>query len=71
MAGWRFGVVSESVRTGPAWLDFARQVEDSGVDVLLLRDHFSAGAFGQQLAPLRPGSPSTRPVSALRGWTNR
>jgi probable F420-dependent oxidoreductase len=43
--------VSESVREGRAWLDFARQVEDSGVDVLLLRDHFSAGPFGQQLAP--------------------
>src|SRR6266851_4403038 len=51
MAALRFGVVSESVRPGRAWLDFARQVEDSGVDVLLLRDHFSAGAFGQQLAP--------------------
>src|SRR6516225_10390717 len=43
--------MSESVREGGAWLDFARRVEDSGVDVLLLRDHFSAGAFGQQLAP--------------------
>jgi probable F420-dependent oxidoreductase len=51
VARLRFGVVSESVREGRAWLDFARQVEDSGVDVLLLRDHFSAGAFGQQLAP--------------------
>ncbi len=47
----RFGVVSESVREGRAWLDFARQVEDSGIDVLLLRDHFSASAFGRQLAP--------------------
>ena len=47
----RFGVVSETVLDGPAWLDFARRVEDAGVDVLLLRDHFSAGAFGQQLAP--------------------
>jgi probable F420-dependent oxidoreductase len=47
----RFGVVSESVREGRGWLDFARQVEDAGLDVLLLRDHFSAGAFGQQLAP--------------------
>jgi probable F420-dependent oxidoreductase len=51
MAALRFGVVSESVREGRGWLDFARQVEDSGVGVLLLRDHFSAGAFGQQLAP--------------------
>ena len=51
MARLRFGIVSESVREGRAWLDFARQIEDSGIDVLLLRDHFSAGAFGQQLAP--------------------
>lgn len=51
MAGLRFGVVSESVHDGRAWLDFARNVEDGGVDVLMLRDHFSAGAFGQQLAP--------------------
>jgi probable F420-dependent oxidoreductase len=47
----RFGVVSESVLAGPAWLDQARRIEDAGVGVLLLRDHFSAGAYGQQLAP--------------------
>jgi probable F420-dependent oxidoreductase len=47
----RFGVVSESALSGPAWLDQARRVEDAGVGVLLLRDHFSAGAYGQQLAP--------------------
>jgi len=51
MKGLRFGVVSESVREGRAWLEFARHVEDTGIGVLLLRDHFSAGAFGQQLAP--------------------
>jgi hypothetical protein len=42
MAGLRFGVVSESVRAGRAWLDFARQVEDSGVDVLRLPAAFDA-----------------------------
>jgi probable F420-dependent oxidoreductase len=47
----RFGVVSESVLDGPAWRDQARRIEDAGIDALLLRDHFSAGAFGQQLAP--------------------
>ena len=47
----RFGVVSETVLDGPAWADHARRVEDAGVDTLLIRDHFSAGAFGQQLAP--------------------
>ncbi len=47
----RFGVVNESVLGGPAWLDHVRRVEDGGVDVFLVRDHFSAAAYGQQLAP--------------------
>ena len=47
----RFGIVSESVLDGPAWADHARRAEDAGVASLLIRDHFTAGAFGQQLAP--------------------
>ena len=47
----RFGVVSESVLDGRAWAGHARRVEDAGVSSLLIRDHFSAGAFGPQLAP--------------------
>jgi probable F420-dependent oxidoreductase len=47
----RFGVVSESVLDGPAWADHARRVEEAGIGSLLIRDHFSAGAFGPQLAP--------------------
>lgn len=47
----RFGVVSESAPPPTAWLDFARRVEDSGVDVLLVRDHFVTGPFGPQVAP--------------------
>ena len=38
MAELRFGVVSESVRQGRAWLDHARRIEDAGIDVLLIRD---------------------------------
>jgi probable F420-dependent oxidoreductase len=44
-------VVNESAPQPTAWLDFARRVEDSGVDVLLMRDHFMTGPFGPQLAP--------------------
>jgi len=52
MAGkLRFGVVNESVLDGAAWLDHVRRVEDGGVDAFLVRDHFSAAAYGQQLAP--------------------
>ena len=47
----RFGVVSEAVPSGAAWLDNARRVEEVGIDSLLIRDHFSAAAFGPQLAP--------------------
>jgi probable F420-dependent oxidoreductase len=48
----RFGVVNESFSgSGRGWLDHVRRVEDSGIDVFLVRDHFSAGAYGQQLAP--------------------
>src|SRR5215469_10028595 len=65
----RFGVVSESVREGRAWLDFARQAEDSGVDVLLLRDHFSAGAFGQQLAPFSGLAAAAAVTTRLRVGT--
>jgi probable F420-dependent oxidoreductase len=47
----RFGVVNESVPDGPAWLDNVRRAEDGGIDAFLVRDHFSAGAYGEQLAP--------------------
>ncbi len=44
-------MVCESAPQPTAWLDQARRVEDSGVDVLLIRDHFMTGPFGPQLAP--------------------
>ena len=66
MTGLRFGIVSESVREGQAWLDFARHVEGAGIDVLLLRDHFSAGAFGQQLAPFTALAAAAAVTSKLR-----
>jgi probable F420-dependent oxidoreductase len=47
----RFGVVNETVLGRRAWHDHVRRVEAAGVDVFLVRDHFSASAFGPQLAP--------------------
>ncbi|HEX6522889.1 MAG TPA: TIGR03621 family F420-dependent LLM class oxidoreductase [Streptosporangiaceae bacterium] len=67
--GLRFGVVSESVPDGRAWLDHARQVEDAGVDVLLLRDHFSAAAFGRQLAPFSGLAAAAAVTTRLRVGT--
>jgi probable F420-dependent oxidoreductase len=69
MAELRFGVVSESVPDGRGWLDHARRVEDAGIDVLLIRDHFSAGAFGQQLAPFTALASAAAVTTRLRVGT--
>ena len=69
MAALRFGVVRESAADGREWLDFARRVEDSGIGTLLLRDHFSAGAFGQQLAPFSALSAAAAVTTRLRVGT--
>lgn len=72
--GLRFGVVNEAVLDGPAWLDHVRRVEDAGVDVFLVRDHFAAGAFGQQLAPFgslaAAAAVTTRPASGSVSWSS-
>src|SRR4051812_33472649 len=68
MTGLRFGIVSESVRPGRAWLDYARQLEDAGIGVLLIRDHFSAGAVcPQQGAFSPPGPPAPGGTPPPRG----
>jgi probable F420-dependent oxidoreductase len=69
MGTLRFGVVRESVADGREWLDFARRVEDSGIGTLLLRDHFSAGAFGQQLAPFSALAAAAAVTTRLRVGT--
>src|SRR5580700_12293480 len=65
----RFGVVSESVLDGPAWARYARQVEGAGVGSLLIRDHFSAAAFGQQLAPFSALAAAAAVTTRLRVGT--
>jgi probable F420-dependent oxidoreductase len=65
----RFGVVSESVLDGPAWAEYARRVEGAGVGALLIRDHFSAGAFGQQLAPFSALAAAAAVTTDLRVGT--
>jgi probable F420-dependent oxidoreductase len=49
---FRFGVVGESIQSGPELASTARRAEALGYDTLLLRDHFVAEPFGHQLAPL-------------------
>src|SRR5215469_4793931 len=69
MRAIRFGVVSESVLDGPAWADHARRVEDAGIGSLLIRDHFSAGALGLQLAPFSALAAAAAVTSRLRVGT--
>jgi len=69
MGAIRFGIVAESARDGPAWADHARAAEDAGVGSLLLRDHFSAGAFGQQLAPFSALATAAAVTTRLRVGT--
>ena len=65
----RFGVVSETVLDGPAWADYARRAEDAGIGALLIRDHFSAGAFGRQLAPFSALAAAAAVTTRLRVGT--
>jgi probable F420-dependent oxidoreductase len=69
MTKLRFGIVRESVRDGREWLDFARRAEDGGIGTLLLRDHFSAAAFGQQLAPFSGLAAAAAVTTRLRVGT--
>src|SRR5215475_4634178 len=65
----RFGVVSESAPHPTAWLDFARRIEDSGVNVLLMRDHFMTGPFGPQFAPFSALAAAATATSRLHVGT--
>jgi len=68
-ADLRFGVVAETVPDGPGWTEHARRIEDAGVSALLVRDHFSAGAFGRQLAPFSALAAAAAVTTRLRVGT--
>jgi alkanesulfonate monooxygenase SsuD/methylene tetrahydromethanopterin reductase-like flavin-dependent oxidoreductase (luciferase family) len=45
-------VIGEAITSRERLLDAARRAEELGYSTLLLRDHFVAEPFGDQLAPL-------------------
>jgi probable F420-dependent oxidoreductase len=49
---FRFGVIGEAITSRERLLDTAHRAEALGYSILLLRDHFVAEPFGDQLAPL-------------------
>jgi probable F420-dependent oxidoreductase len=49
---FRFGVVGEGIRSAETLVAEARRAEAIGYATLLLRDHFVAEPFGDQLAPM-------------------
>ena len=66
---FRFGVVGESVRSGADLLATARRAEDLGYSTLILRDHFVAEPFGDQLAPMVALASAAAATSTLRVGT--
>jgi probable F420-dependent oxidoreductase len=48
----RFGLISEQMRDVTRWMASAQRAEDLGFSTFLLRDHFTADAFGPQFAPV-------------------
>ncbi|GAA0590937.1 TIGR03621 family F420-dependent LLM class oxidoreductase [Actinomadura livida] len=63
---FRFGVVGESIRSGADLTRTARRAEELGYDVLVLRDHFVAEPFGDQLAPMVALASAAAATSTLR-----
>jgi probable F420-dependent oxidoreductase len=49
---FRFGVIGEAITSRERLLELAQRAEGLGYSTLLLRDHFVAEPFGDQLAPL-------------------
>lgn len=49
---FRFGVINEHMSTRQEWTNKARQAEDLGYAIFLLRDHFIREPFGDQFAPI-------------------
>ncbi|HEU5025880.1 MAG TPA: TIGR03621 family F420-dependent LLM class oxidoreductase [Spirillospora sp.] len=66
---FRFGVVGESIRSGAELLATARRAEDLGYSALVLRDHFVAEPFGDQLAPMVALASAAAATSTLRVGT--
>lgn len=63
---FRFGVLCEEMGTREAWLEKAQRVEQLGYATLLLRDHFVAGPFDDQFAPLSALMAAAMVTSSLR-----
>jgi len=66
---FRFGVLCEQMSTRQAWVELARQIEDTGYATMLIRDHVVAEPFGDQFAPLVALMAAADATSALRVGT--
>ncbi len=63
---FRFGIICEEMTNREAWTTKVRRVEELGYATLLLRDHFVAGPFGDQLAPISALMAAALLTSTLR-----
>jgi probable F420-dependent oxidoreductase len=63
---FRFGVIGENVRTREQLEHAVRMAEDLGFATFLLRDHFIAEPFGDQLAPVAALMAAAQATTRLR-----
>ena len=66
---FRFGLIAEHCHHADRWIATARRAEALGYSTLLIRDHFTADFFGDQLAPLTALMAAAAATSRLRVGT--
>ncbi len=66
---FRFGVLCEEMGERNEWFAKVKCVEELGYSTLLVRDHFIAGSFGDQFAPLTALTAAAMITTTLRVGT--
>jgi len=66
---FRFGIVNERAHAPGAWTAQARRAENEGYATFLIRDHFVADPFGDQLAPIAALATAAAVTTRLRVGT--
>jgi probable F420-dependent oxidoreductase len=66
---FRFGVINEQIPAPADWFAKVRQIEQLGYSTLLIRDHFIADVFGDQLGPIAALASAAAVTTTLRVGT--
>ncbi|MDZ4719234.1 MAG: TIGR03621 family F420-dependent LLM class oxidoreductase [Roseiflexaceae bacterium] len=66
---FRFGVINEQIPAPADWFATVGQIEQLGYATLLIRDHFIADVFGDQLGPIAALAAAAAATTTLRVGT--